>query len=282
MKNATDKEVNKVLMVFFSATGNTKKIADRIQQKLEGMEVKVTKYDITSYQERNKVLSLDEYDAIFFGFPIYSLRAPRVCREWLERQEGNDKLCSVFFTYGGFGKEPAHYYIKELLTERRFVLVSTAEFLGAHTFNYSGWQAAEGRPNQSDFEMTDDYAVQTLQKFRARDVKTVCDFEKVKYTSEQLDQAEQFRFHLIKQLPTRDDKACTMCMLCETLCPTNAMNALKGTADAEACIACFRCIANCPDSVLHTNDIAAAWENKLNMHQTTKKAIDQMKSQIFL
>ena len=73
-----------------------------------------------------------------------------------------------------------------------------------------------------------------------------------------------------------------MCMLCEKLCPTNAMDAAKGIADPASCIACFRCIANCPDGVLHTNDISGTWENKLQMHNTTKEKIDQMESKIYL
>jgi Fe-S-cluster-containing hydrogenase component 2 len=73
-----------------------------------------------------------------------------------------------------------------------------------------------------------------------------------------------------------------MCLLCENLCPANAMDATKGTADATSCIACFRCIANCPDEVLDTNDISGTWENKLKMHHTTKEEIDQMESKIFL
>lgn len=282
MKDKINKKDFNVIIVFFSATGNTKKIADTIQKKLEVMNVSATQYDITTYQNRNRKLSFTQYDAIIFGFPIYSLRAPRVCREWLERQNGEGKRCSVFFSYGGFGKEPAHYYMKELLEKCNFKIVSTAEFLGAHTFNYSGWKAAEGRPNQSDLGIAEEYTVKTLQRFKDNDFKAISNFEKPQFTSEQLDQAEKYRFHLIKQLPTRGGRDCSLCMLCEKLCPTDSMNAIKGTVDTESCIACFRCIANCPEGVLHTNDITNEWENKLKMHNATKEEIDKQESRIFL
>ena len=272
----------KIALIYFSATGNTKKIADVVEENLIKLATSITKIDITSYEARKVQMSFSKYDAVIFGFPIYSLRAPRVCRQWLETLNGEGKKCSVFFTFGGFGKDPAHYYIKELLDKRNFTLVSTAEFLAVHTFNCCGWQAAEGRPNQSDFKVAEEYANKTLKRFTGEESETILDFEKPAYPAEQVDTAENFRFKLITQLPNRDAQNCSMCMLCENLCPTNAMDAEKGIADSASCIACFRCIANCPDGVLHTNDISDTWENKLQMHNTTKEDINQMVSKIFL
>ena len=275
-------DITKIALIYFSATGNTKKIADTIEDYLKGQDISVTKIDITSYESRKEQRSLRKHDAVIFGFPIYSLRAPRVCRQWLETLDGEGKKCSVFFTFGGFGKDPAHYYIKELLNKRHFTLVSTAEFLAVHTFNRCGWQAAEGRPNASDFKAAEEFAHKTLKRFTGEDPDILCDFDKPMYPSEQLDMAEKFRFKLITQLPGRESRSCSMCMLCENLCPTNAMDAEKGIADPCSCIACFRCIANCPDGVLRTNDISGTWDNKLQMHNTTKEKIDQMESKIYL
>ena len=280
--NEKNNERLKVLLTYFSATGNTKKVVKTVEEKLIERNVAVTMLDITSHQSRHQQISLSEYDGVMFGFPIYSLRAPRVCREWLETLEGKGMKSSVFFTYGGFGKEPAHFYMKALLERRNFILVSTAEIVGAHTFNLSGWKAVEGRPNQADLNVVEDYAVKTLQRFANTDAGTMSNFEKPQFTSEQLDQFEKYRFQLITQPPTREGKACSMCMLCETLCPTQAMDARTGMADKASCIACFRCIANCPDDVLHTNDISDGWETKLKLHDTTEEALDQLESRIFL
>ena len=51
----------------------------------------------------------------------------------------------MFFTYGGFGVHPAHHATREILEERHFRVVSSAEFLGAHTFNRAGWEAMVDR-----------------------------------------------------------------------------------------------------------------------------------------
>lgn len=187
-----------------------------------------------------------------------------------------------FFTYGGFGKDPAHYYMKELLDKQNFKLVSTAEFLGAHTFNRSGWKAAEERPNNQDFKIAQEYTIRTVQRFTGEDLNKLSEFKKPMFSSSQLDQAEKYRFYIITKLPTRDNNSCSMCRLCEKICPTNAMDAVKGTADADSCIACFRCIANCPDAVLHTNDLSNTWSKKLEFHKTTKEEIDNLESKVYL
>ncbi len=281
-RNTNNTDTLKIALLFFSATGNTRKIADAIERHLAGYgNATVTKLDITSFESRKTPDSLQAYDAFIFGFPIYSMRAPRVCRQWLETLDGEGRKCSVFFTFGGFGKDPAHYFIKELLDSRGFTLVSTAEFLAAHTFNRCGWQAAEGRPNAADFSAVEDYALRTLKRFTGEDSGLVGGFPKPAYTPEQFDMAEKFRFGLITQLPGRDAQGCSLCMRCETLCPTQAMDAVKGIVNPARCIACFRCIASCPDGVLHTNDISGTWENKLQMHHTTKEAIDRMESKLY-
>lgn len=273
--------MNRILLAYFSATGNTKKIAEKIKETLELSGLDVTSMDITSYSSRNKMLTLEGYEYCIFGFPIYSVRAPRVCREWLRNFNGQGKKCSVFFTYGGFGKDEAHYYIQKLLNEQNFVLVSTAEFLGAHTFNLGGWKAAEKRPNENDFIVAKAYTKKTVKRFISEDTVPLKLFDRPAYSSEQLDQAENMRFQLVSSLPSRGATKCSMCGICETQCPTNAMDAVKGVASREKCIACFKCIKNCPGNVLFTNDLSYAWEKKLAYHSMTKQMIDALESKLY-
>jgi len=271
----------KILIAYFSATNNTFKMAKYMNDILLNQKYQVFMLDLSKKENRVKI-DLTIYDAVIMGFPVYSVRAPRICREWIKLLDGKNKKCSVFFTYGGFAKDPAHYYIQKLLKKQNFIVVSTAEFLAAHTFNKSGWKALSQRPSNKDYKKAEEYLDKTIKRFLGIDKEILKEFQKPIYSEEQLDQAEKFRFSIITELPNRGNNKCSMCGLCEKKCPTNAMDFKKGFPNRDKCIACFKCIEVCPDNILVTNDISNTWQKKLEMHKITCEDLDKFESKIYL
>lgn len=245
----------RIALIYFSASNNTANIANFVLNKLRILEGKpqVDQIDITNYSKRQKKLDIDKYDAIFFGFPIYAWRAPKIVRDWLQTLEGKSKKCSVFFTYGGVDVGAAHYNIKQILTEQNFKLVSTAEFVCKHTYNSGGWKVMEHRPNQSDFNVVDEYVKKTYKKFINENDYSF-QIENPKISERVLSKIEQQINKVIKQ-PSREGEECSFCRLCEDNCPTNAMNSDVGEADPETCIRCLRCFVSCPDNALKIQDL---------------------------
>lgn len=272
----------KILMLYFSATGNTEKVARVIEKQFTAMGADVTLSDVTPHASRQTRMDLTPYDAVVFGSPIHSWRAPRVVRDWLRTLDGQGKKCGMFFTYGGFGVHPTHYSTRQILTEQNFLVVSSADFLGAHTFNLGGWKAMEDRPSGPDFETAKAYAEKTWKRFTGEDDGILGELEKTQHTEEHLDAIESFRFKVVTQLPTRNGDDCSMCMVCEESCPTGAMDAASGQADRENCIACLSCVANCPDNALQINDMAGSWAFKLDLENATEESIKGQKSRIYL
>lgn len=272
----------KILLIYFSATGNTAKMAKVIKESFIELGVEVQEYDITSYSSRQKKIDIGPYQALVFGAPIHSWRAPRVVREWLMTLDGEGKKCSMFFTYGGFKVHPTHYSTRQILEQQNFITVSSAEFLGAHTFNLGGWKAMEDRPNDADFEMAKEYVLKTHKRFTGEDPEILGELEKTEHSEEFLDQIENYRFNLFKQLPTRDGEECSMCMICEESCPTGAMNAETGEAEKGKCIVCLGCIAKCPDDVLKINDLSGTWSFKLEMEKVTEESIKRKTSKLYI
>jgi menaquinone-dependent protoporphyrinogen IX oxidase/ferredoxin len=270
-----------ILILYFSATGNTAKMATVIEERFAEAGGKVTMSNITSYTNRQEKIDLAPYDAIVLGSPVHSRRAPRVVREWLRTVDGQGKKCSMFFTYGGFGVHPAHYSTRKILEEQHFRVVSSAAFLGAHTFNLGGWKAMEGRPDERDFEVARAYVERTYKRFTDEDASLLGELEKTEYSEETLDSVEAVRFKVVTQLPTRGGEGCGMCLVCEELCPTGAMVAESGEADKGKCIACLGCVANCPESVLKINDTSHSWSFKLGKEQVTEEILRKQESVIY-
>jgi ferredoxin/flavodoxin len=272
----------KILMVYFSATGNTATIGRVISERLCELGAAVDERDITSLGDRRESIDVAPYDAVVFGQPVHSQRAPRVVREWMRTLRGDGKKSAMFFSYGGFKVHPCHESTRQILTEQGFAVVSSAEFLGAHTFNLGGWKAMVGRPDTTDFQVAEAYAGKIYERFTGKDPGILNELEKTDFSEEQLDSFELLRFKLIKQFPTRDSDDCSMCMLCEETCPTGAINAASGKTEKERCIACLKCIKECPDGVLKISDVSGFWPKKLAMDQTTEEEIKMKKSRIYL
>jgi len=277
------KEINpmNVLILYFSPTGNTAKIARVIEESFLKLGARVTLSDITPYTSRQNKIDLEPYQAVVFGSPIHSWRAPRVVREWLTTLDGKGRKCSMFFTYGGFGVHPTHYSTRQILQEQNFSVVSSAEFLGAHTFNIGGWKAMEGRPDESDYAVAREFAGMTYKRFIGEDDGILGELEKTAYTDEQLDSIESFRFNVLTQLPTRRDEDCSMCSACEDVCPTGEFCAESGEADKDKCIACLACVATCLENVLEINDMRDTWSFKLEMEKITEERLQAQKSRLY-
>jgi menaquinone-dependent protoporphyrinogen IX oxidase/ferredoxin len=272
----------KVLILYFSATGNTRKLAEVIEERFAELRAEVTLRDITSYTDRQQTIDLEPYDAVVFGAPIHSWRAPRVVREWLRTLDGRGKKCSMFFTYGGFQVHPTHYSTRKILQEQNFTVVSSADFASKHTFNIGGWRAMCGRPDISDFEVAKEYADKTFDRFTGKDPAILEELPQPELTDEVLDKIESYRFTVVTKLPTRDGEECSMCMICEESCPTGAMSAESGHANSDKCIVCLACMANCPEDVLKINDLSENWSLKLELENIDEESLKGKKSRIYL
>ena len=271
----------KVLISYFSATGNTGKMAKVIEEGFDELGCKVTMVNMGPSKNRQEKIDLTPYEAVVFGAPVHVRRAPRVVREWLRTLNGHGKKCSMFFTYGGFGIHPAHYSTRQILEEQNYSVVSSAEFLSVHTFNLGGWKAMEGRPNELDFEVAKNYVRITHKRFTGEDDRVLGELEKTEFPEEMLDAAEASRFKIVTQLPTRSGQECGMCLECEELCPTGAIKAESGEADSGRCIACLACVANCPEKALEINDMSKSWPFKLKKENATEESLKEQKSKIY-
>ncbi|TFG09056.1 MAG: 4Fe-4S ferredoxin [Promethearchaeota archaeon] len=269
-----------IALIYFSATNNTQEIASIIKNELLKLENHVTEFNITNINERERTINFQEFDAVYFGFPVYYWRAPRIAREWLLNLNGHGKTCSVFFTYGGTNIGICHHDIIERLKNQNFKVIATAEFLARHSFNLAGWEAMKDHPNEEDYKIAREYALKTFLKF-SDDKANPIKFEKPDFSEDFVDNIELTTRRSIP-LPSREGKECSMCRDCETLCPTNAMNADKGKPSRKKCIRCLRCVLNCPDQVLKVKDMSAQFhylKKKLNL---TDDVLRSRKSKFFL
>ncbi len=99
----------KILVLYWSKTGNTKKVADRIHTTVQTLGLPVDTYEITEALE----IPFLDYHLIFCGAPVYAFLPPDAVKHFLKKQlpasnptqpaapELPGHAAVVFCTYGG-------------------------------------------------------------------------------------------------------------------------------------------------------------------------------------
>ena len=125
---AADAAGKKILIVYFSRTGNTRSVAEQIQASIGGdmLELKTahsypSEYRATTDQAKREqqenfrptlttdVESVQPYDVIFIGYPNWWGTMPMAFFSFLEKHDFSGKTLVPFCTHGGsrLGRGPA-------------------------------------------------------------------------------------------------------------------------------------------------------------------------------
>lgn len=113
---------SKILVAFFTRSGNTRVIAGTIQRALgvELFEIRPKRPYPEDYEETvahatrerdsgyepplaERMADIAAYDEIYLGFPIWGETAPPVIRSFLKDHELRGKTIRPFITHGGYG-----------------------------------------------------------------------------------------------------------------------------------------------------------------------------------
>ena len=127
--------MSKKLVAYFSASGVTKKVAEKISNIINGdlVEIEpVTRYtradlnwndkksrssiEMEDKSYRPEIIrhldNLDDYDTVFVGFPIWWYIAPTIVNTFLESYNLEGKKIVPYFTSGGSGAGKTNEFLK--------------------------------------------------------------------------------------------------------------------------------------------------------------------------
>lgn len=265
-------------IIYFSGTGITQKYAEYMKNELENIGHGVSTINILIDKEKTRSFRVENYDALIFGFPIYGGRLPIPVEKWIETLTVTSKKCSMYFTYGARANENGNQVAYFLLNEAGFTVVLSAEFIGAHSYNVAeGWLLADDRPNEEDFKVAKEFVNSSIERFTKEKIDFKVDMRGFKYKKrDYIKRGGPFAIFL----PYRDSE-CSMCLLCEENCPTNAFNAESGQASDIKCISCMYCLKNCPDQAIKVGNATELYKSFKKRCDLTEKNIKEKKSIIF-
>ena len=136
--------MSKVLVSYFSASGVTKGVANKIANAVNGdlFEIEpVEKYtaedlDWTNKNSRstvemnnksfrpavlNKVSNMNDYDTVVLGFPVWWYTAPTIINTFIEENNLAGKNVYVFVTSGGSGSSGSFNDLKNTYSNINFI-----------------------------------------------------------------------------------------------------------------------------------------------------------------
>ena len=249
MKMKTNK-VKKGLVVWYSQTGNTKRIGKLIAATWNKAGIKT---DSGDYRKLGKI-NLADYDVIVMGSPVYYYEVPENFREWINGISKIDGTpVASFATFGGEGGNQYNtaYSILEMLSHKGGVPAGMGLF-GAMSSFAPTWSAGNGdrvlkykdQPNNAVYSRVRRYASDILANVQDGKIFEVSkEFSFSDYLSGGVS------IGLTKLMITghrvNKDK-CIACGTCEEQCPVKGISPDKGVVDTDRCIACLGCVNNCP------------------------------------
>lgn len=132
--NANEIEVNRILTLYFSRSGNTETIAKYINEEVGGdllkLENKVaypTDYDeVLAMAQKEKEenarselatqINIDNYDVIFVGYPIWCYTLPMSIYSFFDSYDFTGKIIIPFTTHGTSGESGTFEAIRKYVT----------------------------------------------------------------------------------------------------------------------------------------------------------------------
>lgn len=146
----------RVLVLYYSASGNTEKMARAL---IEGLRASGADVDARYYVDVNE---LEAYDAIIIGAPTYNREPPLEIKRILDEAVSKSvnlrgRVGAVFGSYGWSGEAPDK------------VLETMENKLGMHVLKPP--LKIKGSPNQHDLEKCKDLGIRVIEELKTRNTK---------------------------------------------------------------------------------------------------------------
>lgn len=254
-----------VLVLYFSGTGNTEFIAERITEYLKA---KNCNFDLCSVENFNPS-ELKFYDFLIFGFPIYAHDLPSFLKDYIKKLSLPKNRGVILYSTAGKNGGNAIRNSAKLFAELNFIPVFTREF--KMPANDSLLAEEKNSKKVKQIINTDFTKIEILNKAAAEIAEKAKYYSKKDLASENIklpkrkllatfiDPTIKLTFKLLKKWLAskfRTDEKCTLCGHCEKICPAdNIVIQNEEVKFSDKCYLCLRCVNQCPEEAIQISKL---------------------------
>ena len=234
----------KFLGIYFTGTGNTKRVIDTAKAALLSFGHTLEEEDVIS----GEVKDLSKYDGLFITYPIYGFNAPKPIIDYVKKIKRVDKElpCLIMKQSGEhlFWNNASSLFLTSLLKKRNIKVTNEYHYLMPYSFIFRHTDYMAYRMNT------------VMEGLLPLDMKDFLDGKEAHMKRFFLDRFFAWvlriqwwggrfngRFYKV------ENKKCIHCMKCVNNCPANniVFDEKKGKFKFKGhCLMCQRCIMYCP------------------------------------
>jgi ferredoxin/flavodoxin len=255
--NLKTRNLKKVLVLWYSQTGLTRRYARLIGCILEGKGLVVDAHDIQEFDKNG----LANYDLIIVGTPVFYYDTPANVSEWLEAIPSiKGTPVAAFVSFGGpeGNQHNASIHILKHLADKGGVPIGRVAFRNISSMPMPNWNtpnqiARRNLPNAETYDQVRRFTADILERITRGETISIEYELALREVLSLLPLSSLHKMSIDKH--TIDPEKCIGCHICVKKCPTKAINPAMQTVDRDKCLTCFGCLNNCPaDAVVMENN----------------------------
>ncbi len=236
----------KILILYFSGTGNTHFVATVIKEALSDELVKISPVETFS------PLKIKNFDILIFGFPIYGCKMPEFLKQFADKFTIPKTKKMILFSTFSLSSCNAMKYTANYFTEKGFNVIYAK---GIKMPGSDGLLLVKRNSSSvkrlSEKNFKDDKKINNLVKeireaIYKKDTKPVIQQNVFFDLIAPINKIPHFLERKIADRLYANEK-CTHCGICEAVCPTDNIKVTKEKVIfGNECVLCLRCITQCP------------------------------------
>lgn len=251
------REIKRVTIVSWSATGNTKKITNYIGKKLsQKLEIPYRSIDFTPLENRQQVMEFEKDELVIVGSPTYAGKLPnKILPDFQSKLLGEGTLAVAIITFGNRNFDNAVAELCDVLNKNKFCTIAAAAFSCRHAFSD---KIAAGHPTEDDLKMAEEFSKEIVkilacQPDSRKSLQVDGESDAPYYIPKGID-GKPTKF--LKAKPVTDKNLCDKCGVCAKVCPMQSIDYEDVSVVSGICIKCQACIRKCPKKAKYFDDMA--------------------------